>query len=133
MKKFNIAAAIWGRLWMSYHFLAIPLLFVSIMDIAVYTLIEAGVRYSYSDMIQAKLTARIIGFVYICFKFVLFGILGNRFLKTKQEKKHNKYIRYLEDHEKSIVFRVTAVMLYLIWLAIGEQMLIWEILIHIFY
>lgn len=133
MKKFNFAAAFFGRFWMAYHFLMIQLLLASMMDIMVYTIIESNFRYYYSDMIRASIYANVINLLYMCFKFVLFGFLGNRFLENRKGKGLYKVTEYLKKHEKSIVFRVVAIFLYFIWLAAGEQMLIQEIVSNILY
>ena len=133
MKKFNFAAAFFWRFWMAYHFLIIQLLLASILDIIVYTIIESGFRYYYSDMFRASVYANVISLLYMCFKFFLFGFLGNRFLENRKEKRLYKFIEYFEKHEKSIIFRVSAVFLYIIWLAAGEQMFIQEIVSNILY
>jgi len=133
MKRFNFAAAFGGRLWMAYHFLIIQLLLASIMDVIVYTMIESGFRYYYTDMIRASVYANAVSVIYVCFKFILFGFLGNQFWENRKEKRLYKFIEYFEKHEKSIIFRVAAIFLYIIWLAAGEQMLIQEIVSNILY
>lgn len=133
MRRFNFAAAFWGRLWMAYHFLFTQLLLTSILQIIVYTAIESVFRFYYDDMIRGKIYANMVSLIYMCLKFVLFGFLGKHSFENRKEKRLYKITEYFEKHEKSIVFSMTVVLIYIIWIATAEQMLIMKLTSDILY
>jgi len=108
--KYNFYASLFGKLWMSYHFMWIEVIIASIVDIVIYTLINIYFLINYSN--NTYIIVKIIGFLYVFIKFIIFGVIGNRLLLHSLKVSEKKMsagifdmIKYFRETEKNIVFR----------------------------